>query len=59
MTGMEAWSLIAPILAAHSPHTLGKDGKYHLTPIDEAYVLCYGALKLLDEKEKSDGSGTK
>lgn len=38
MTGMEAWSIVSPILAAHSAHRGA-----------EAYVTVYGALKQLDE----------
>ena len=51
MTGMEAWSIVAPILAAHSPKIVDKDGRYQLNALDEAYVLVYGALKEHDEKE--------
>jgi len=40
MTPMEAWSIVAPILAAHSTGA-GYDGK--LNPLDRAYVIVYGA----------------
>lgn len=53
MTPMEAWSIVAPILAAHSLVTsIAYDGK--LNAIDEAYVIVFGALNKL-EKEQSDG----
>lgn len=53
MTPMEAWSVVAPILAAHSIATsTAYDGK--LNAIDEAYVIVFGALNKL-EKEQSDG----
>lgn len=51
MTGMEAWDLIAPIIAAHSVMTL-KDGKIKLNPLDHAYITVYAALKAMDEREK-------
>ena len=47
MTGSEAWSIVAPILAAH-----GGTNPKGLDCIDEAYVTVYGALKLLDERKK-------
>lgn len=50
MTGMESWSIVAPILAAHSVQIVGPDGKYRLNAIDEAYIIVYGALKEYDEK---------
>ncbi len=46
MTGLEAWSIIAPIIAPHG----GTGGR--LNELDEAYVTTYRALKLLDETEK-------
>ena len=44
---MEAWSVVAPILAAHSI------GLYNgqLNAIDEAYVIVYGALKRYEEEK--------
>lgn len=53
MTGMEAWVIVAPILAAHSvPHKTG--GKQNLDALDEAYIIVYGALKEHDEKVKQE-----
>lgn len=53
MTGMEAWSIVAPILAAHSvPYKTG--GKQNLDALDEAYIIVYGALKEHDEKRKQE-----
>ena len=48
MTGMEAWSIVSPILAAHSAHR-GAETYAGLNYMDEAYVTVYGALKQLDE----------
>ena len=52
MTGMEAWSLIAPIIATH-----GGTGEKHFDVLDEAYVTTYMALKLFDETENSKRKG--
>ena len=53
MTPMEAWSIVAPILAAHSHATsIAYDGK--LNAIDEAYVIVYGALKRLEDEQKEE-----
>lgn len=49
MTPMEAWSIVAPILAAHNTRA-GYDGK--LNPLDQAYVIVYGALKRLEDEQK-------
>lgn len=51
MTPMEAWSIVAPILAAHSIG-VGYDDK--LNPLDRAYVIVYGALKRLEEEQKKE-----
>lgn len=48
MTGIEAWSIVSPILAAHSVHR-GTESYAGLNCMDEAYVTVYGALKQLDE----------
>lgn len=48
MTGLEAWSIIAPIIAPHG----GTGGRFD--ELDEAYVTTYRALKLLDETEKKE-----
>ena len=56
MTGLEAWNIVAPILAAHMeriPHV--KNGKYvGLNALDEAYVTVYGALSEHDEHRKHE-----
>ena len=44
MTGAEAWSLVAPIIAAHSVHYPGAG----LNDLDEAYLLVFGGLQLHD-----------
>lgn len=49
MTGKEAWSIIAPLLASHST------GEFNV--LDEAYVLVYGALQYWDE-HKGDSNDT-
>ena len=48
MTGMEAWSIVSPVLTAHSAHR-GAETYAGLNYMDEAYVTVYGALKQLDE----------
>lgn len=52
MTGMEAWSLIAPILARYASIT--PDGRPDA--MSEAYVLTFGALKEHDERRKNEPS---
>lgn len=47
MTGLEAWGIVAPILAAHMRHYNG-----NLDALDEAYVLVFGALREYDEKRE-------
>lgn len=54
MTGMEAWRLVAPIIAAHSVMQ-GMDGRYEMNALDEAYIIVYGALKEHDEKREKEG----
>lgn len=62
MTGSEAWSIIAPILAAHMqriPH--GEEtGKYTgLNLLDEAYVITCGALQRFDKwKQEAERGST-
>ena len=46
MTGEEAWSIVAPIISAHSVY----NGS--LTLYDEAYITVYEALRRLDEGEQ-------
>ena len=50
MTGKEAWSLVAPILASH-----GGTSANGLDCMDEAYVLVYSALKYWDESKDKKG----
>jgi len=50
LSGAEAWSLVAPILARYAGVT--EDGKLDL--FSEAYVLIYGALKEHDERQEGD-----
>lgn len=53
MTGMEAWAIVGPILAAHSvPYNIS--GKRYLNALDEAYIIVYGALKEHDEIRKQE-----
>lgn len=48
MSGKEAWSIVAPILAAHmTPYMDG--GKNKLDALDEAYIMVYAALSALDK----------
>ena len=51
MTGLEAWAVIAPILAAHSVYD-PKSKEVGLNEIDQAYVIAYAALNEYDEKRK-------
>lgn len=52
MTGMEAWSVVGPILATHmhiDPSRVSEEkGNYILSALDEAYVTTFGALQMLD-----------
>ena len=50
LSGAEAWSLVAPILARYAGVT--EEGKLNL--FSEAYVLIYGALKEHDERQEGD-----
>lgn len=52
MSGLEAWSLIAPILAKYASIT--PDGKPD--KMSEAYVLTFGALKEHDERRRDGRS---
>lgn len=45
MTGSEAWSIVAPILARF----VNMDDEFI-----EAYAIVYGALKKFDEEEKGE-----
>ena len=50
MTGAEAWSLVAPILAKYAG--IAADGRPDA--LSEAYVLVFGALKEHDERRKDE-----
>lgn len=51
---MEAWSLIAPIIAAHMQ--TGKEPDYDgLDNLDRAYVLAFVALTEYDRRKKEHG----
>ena len=52
ITGMEAWSLVAPLIAAHSVATHTANGSPSLNALDEAYIVVFGALKDHDKKQK-------
>lgn len=52
MTGMEAWHLVAPLIAANSVAQQERNGSPSLNLLDEAYIIVFGALKEHDEKEK-------
>jgi len=54
MTGMEAWHLVAPLIAAHSVATHTAKGSPELNALDEAYIIIFGALKEHDEKRKKE-----
>lgn len=54
MTGMEAWGLVAPLIAAHSVATHTANGSPSLNALDEAYIVIFGALKEHDEKSKQE-----
>ena len=53
MTGREAWSIIAPLLAVH-----GGTNEGGIDCIDEAYVTVYSALKYWDEHREQTGENT-
>ena len=56
---MEAWSLVAPLIAAHSVAQHERNGSYQLNVLDEAYIVVFGALKEHDEKRKQEGRNGK
>lgn len=52
MTCMEAWNIVAPLIAEHMnriPHESGQ-----LNALDEAYVRVFGACLKQDERERSE-----
>lgn len=55
ISGMEAWHLVAPLIAAHSVATHTANGSPALNALDEAYIVIFGALKEHDEKRKQEG----
>ena len=54
MTGSEAWSIVAPLIAHHMHDYREITGKHSLDAIDTAYVLCCAALKEWDKKGEKD-----
>ena len=54
MTGMEAWHIVAPLIAAHCVATHTANGCSSLNALDEAYIIVFGALKEHDEKLKQE-----
>ena len=50
MTPMEAWSIVAPILSAHSVHYKGTP----LNAIDEAYIIVFEALKRMEKEQEHE-----
>ena len=54
MTGMEAWHLVAPLIAAHSVATHEANGSPELNALDEAYIVVFGVLKEHDERRKQE-----
>ena len=52
MSGMDAWHLIAPLIAAHSVSEHNGNGRYELNALDEAYLVVFWALKEYDERRK-------
>lgn len=56
MTGLEAWHIVSPLIAhhMHPENNYGRDGKYQLNVLDEAYITVFGALKEHDERRKQE-----
>lgn len=59
MTGMEARSLVAPLIAAHSVAQHTASGGSELNVLNEAYIVVFGALKEHDEKRKQEEKAKK
>lgn len=59
MSGMEAWHLVAPLIAAHSVAQHTASGSPELNALDEAYIIVFGALKEHDEKRKQEEKAKK
>ena len=49
MTGMEAWSIVAPLL---SPYLSMESYKGKATPLMDAWVMVFGALKEYDDRRE-------
>ena len=56
---MEAWSLVAPLIAAHSVAQHERNGSPSLNSLDEAYIIVFGALKEHDERRKQEAKEKK
>lgn len=59
MTGMEAWHIVAPLIAAHSVAQHERNVSPSLNLLDEAYIIVFGALKEHDEKVKQEAKNGK
>lgn len=51
MTGMEAWSIVAPLL---SPYLSMESYKGEPTQLMDAWVMVFGALKEYDDRRKDE-----
>lgn len=51
MTGQEAWSIVAPLL---TPYLNAESYKGVPTPLMDAWVTVFSALKEYDERRKND-----
>ena len=56
MTGQEAWNIVAPLL---TPYLNAETYKGVSTPLMDAWVTVFGALKEYDERRKNDGQTNK
>lgn len=54
MTGLEAWHIVAPLIAAHSVARHERNVSPSLNLLDEAYIIIFGALKEHDERRKQE-----
>ena len=53
MTGMEAWSIVAPIISAHM-NNIPQERGTGLNSLDEAYIMVFGALNEHDKRKKEE-----
>lgn len=53
MTGQEAWSIVAPLL---TPYLNAESNKGVPTPLTDAWVTVFVALKEYDERRKNESS---